>query len=84
MSRSLPEMPCIEFVEQVTNYLEGALVGDDLVRLETHLAVCSHCAHYLDQLRLIRDRAGQLAPADITPPMRADLMQAFARWRQDG
>ncbi len=83
MSGVLPEMPCQEFVERVTDYLEGALSAADTTRLETHLGACQHCAHYLAQLEVTLDLAGQLHVDDVTPEMRADLLQAFSRWNAE-
>ena len=83
MSSELSVMHCQEFVERVTDYLEGALPADDLARLETHLAACEKCAHCLAQLRLTRDLAGEITDEDITPAMRGDLMDAFSRWNAE-
>ena len=80
---TLPEMPCAEFVERVTDYLEGALSADDLHRLEEHLAACAKCAHYLEQLRDTLELTGELREDDITPEMRSELHDVFARWRAE-
>ena len=47
----LPEMPCRELVELVTEYLEDALPAQDRARFEAHLADCEDCNTYLDQMR---------------------------------
>ncbi len=83
MSAVLPEMPCNEFVERVTDYLEGALSADDTARLEAHLGPCAHCAHYLAQLQITLDLAGKLSEDDVTPAMRGDLLQTFSRWNAE-
>lgn len=80
---TLPEMPCAEFVERVTDYLESALSPDDLERLEDHLAVCAKCAHYLQQLRDTLELTGELRENDVTPEMRGELRDVFARWRAE-
>ncbi|MEV4420226.1 zf-HC2 domain-containing protein [Patulibacter sp. NPDC049589] len=80
---TLPEMPCAEFVERVTDYLEGALSPDDLQRLESHLAACAKCALYLRQLRDTLELTGELRDEHLTPEMRAELRDVFARWRAD-
>jgi predicted anti-sigma-YlaC factor YlaD len=81
---ALPEMPCAEFVERVTDYLEDALDAVDRRRLEEHLDACRHCREYLDQLRTTLRLCGALTPDDVTDGMRADLVTAFARWRDGG
>ncbi len=52
MSRALaPDLDCIVAVEQVTDYLEGALDADARTEFEQHLAVCPGCLSYLRQIR---------------------------------
>ena len=40
MTPPADDFPCNEFVELVTEYLDGALSPDDARRLEEHLAIC--------------------------------------------
>lgn len=75
------EMPCLEFVERVTDYLEDALTPGDRTRLEEHLGECTACALYLEQLRTTLVLAGELREEDVSPAMRAELLQVFERWR---
>ncbi|NMN93498.1 zf-HC2 domain-containing protein [Antrihabitans stalactiti] len=42
---------CANFVELVTDHLEGALSSRDRNAFEEHLRVCPPCANYLDQMR---------------------------------
>ena len=42
---------CREFVELVTDYLEGALPDAERARFEAHLAECDGCAGYLEDTR---------------------------------
>ena len=46
-----PEVRCVEFVDEVTEWMEGGLTDDQRLLLEEHLAICPHCTRYLDQLR---------------------------------
>ena len=41
---TLPEMPCQELVELVTDYLEDRLSPVDRIRFEVHIAECEYCA----------------------------------------
>lgn len=77
---TLPEMPCEEFVERVTDYLEGALDPGEAQRLADHLSDCSACQLYLEQLRTTLRLTGELRERDVTPQMRGALLDAFARW----
>lgn len=81
---TLPEMACAEFVERVTDYLEGALSADDLRRLEDHLAACDPCNVYLEQLRTTLLLAGELREDDVPLDMRGRLMDVFSRWSDSG
>ena len=75
-------MTCQELVELVTDYLEGVMPAGDRARFEEHLAICSGCQTYLDQMRvtmrLVRD-AEQLEQR----PEVAALMAAFRDFRRE-
>jgi anti-sigma factor RsiW len=45
------ELTCVEMVESITDYLEGALPADELARFRDHLLCCDGCEAYLDQMR---------------------------------
>lgn len=79
----VPHMPCQEFVERVTDYLEGALSPLDRTRLEEHLGACQKCAHYLAQLEITRNLSGRLSEDDVTPEMRGELLDVFSRWNAE-
>ncbi len=78
-----PEMECREFVERVTDYLEGALAPEDRARLEAHLATCPHCRLYLEQMRATLRLTGRLGDTDVPTQGREDLLRAFRRWRDE-
>lgn len=77
---SLPELPCRDFVECVTAYLEDALSPRDRVRFELHLADCPHCLLYLEQIRATARAAGGIDAETLPPRVREDLMRAFDAW----
>ena len=74
------DLTCAELVELVSDYIEGALALDDRVRFEEHLTICSGCANYLDQMRTTIALSGRLGVDDLTPEVRADLVDAFRGW----
>jgi anti-sigma factor RsiW len=41
----------MEFVELVTDYVEGALSEPTMSQMEEHLVMCDWCVDYLGQLR---------------------------------
>jgi anti-sigma factor RsiW len=58
-------VPCIEFVELVTDYLEHVLPADERRALEHHLSLCEPCVAYLEQMRETRRLTGSLPVEDV-------------------
>jgi predicted anti-sigma-YlaC factor YlaD len=58
-------LPCEQFVQLVTAYLEDALPGDLRARVDEHLAGCLGCRNVLSQWGTIIDLTGQLTEADV-------------------
>jgi anti-sigma factor RsiW len=82
--RGSADLVCIEFVEIVTDYLEGALPVRERERFEHHFGECPNCARYLLQLRETIDLAGQLTVDDLhalQPAAREDLLTAFRQYQ---
>jgi anti-sigma factor RsiW len=73
-------LPCIEFVELVTEYLEGALDDDLTARVDLHLGLCASCQSVLAQWREVVRLSGRLAERDvdeIDAATRRRLMTSF-------
>jgi anti-sigma factor RsiW len=72
---------CREFVELVSEYLEGTLPPRERRRFEAHLAECDGCEGYLEDFRLL------VLTLDATPAPPADahtraaLLRAFTELR---
>lgn len=78
----LPEMPCRELVEVITDYLEGALSPDDRRRFEEHLEVCSACKLYVEQFEVVIRTVGRITSEDqLDPELRDGLVAAFHDWK---
>ena len=77
---TLPEMPCQELVEVITDYLENALADRDRHRFEAHLAECDACRDYLEQFRQTIALAGRVELERVPPRMREELLAAFRDW----
>jgi anti-sigma factor RsiW len=76
-----PEEPaCQEFVELVSDYLEGALDRRTRRRVEAHLAGCDGCEAYLEQIRATVATAGSLREQRLAPETRAALLALFRGW----
>ena len=82
MNATLPEMPCQELVEVITDYLEGALPAEDRARFERHLGKCEGCHAYLDQMRGTINALGHLPPESLSPEAERALLDAFKGWRE--
>lgn len=76
-------MNCIDFVELVTEFLDGALSGEDERRFIEHLAECPGCENYLDQFRQTIATTGELTPDGISSDARQHLLSAFRDWQRD-
>lgn len=76
------ELNCQEFVELVTEYLEGTLSPQDHERFDAHLAYCDPCVDYIEQMRYTIRSLGRLREEHITPDAREHLLAAFRGWKQ--
>lgn len=76
----LPEMPCQELVELVTNYLEDRLSPQDRARFEAHLEQCEACRTYLVQFKATVEALGRLPEEALSADARAALINAFRGW----
>lgn len=75
-------MNCNDFVELVTEFLDGALPEDDERRFIEHLAECSGCETYLDQFRQTIAATGELTPDEISSQAREQLLGAFRNFKR--
>lgn len=71
---------CDEFVERITDYLDGAIDSDERARIDRHLSKCSGCTRALEQWRLVISLSGRLTEDDIDQldeRTRSELTAAF-------
>jgi anti-sigma factor RsiW len=68
---------CQEWVELVTDYLEGALPRHVRKAIDRHLAACPHCTEYLAQMRRTIELTGHLHADDVPDEVIDVLMQVF-------
>ena len=74
-------MKCIEVVELMTDYLEGALSPRERERFEEHIAGCDGCRAYLSQLRVAQRVMNGLAAETIPVRIQEELVAAFRNWK---
>jgi hypothetical protein len=82
MVESADHVTCQEVVELVTDYLEGALAGDEAELFEQHLNFCDGCDWYVDQMRTTIATVGRIRQEDVPPETRERLLAAFRDWRR--
>jgi hypothetical protein len=78
---TLNELTCQEFVELVTDYLEGALPDGERMRFDDHMAGCTGCTRYLEQMRWTITTAGRLRENDLSPAVRDEMIAVFRTWK---
>lgn len=83
-----PQVRCVEFVELVTEWMEGALDEGTRIAFEEHFVICPDCPEYVKQLRLASSALRiqrQDNPAAAPPPAaREALLEEFRRFRASG
>jgi anti-sigma factor RsiW len=75
------ELTCKQLVELVTAYLEEALPARDEALFNEHLATCSGCRIYVDQMRQTIRQLGSLPRESIDPEAEQKLLEAFRDWK---
>jgi MFS family permease len=71
------DLTCVEFVELVTAFLDGALDPITERRLVDHLPNCVGCERYLDQFRQTIQTLGDLPPQSLSSKDRDAMLAAF-------
>jgi anti-sigma factor RsiW len=74
---SYEDLPCRDFVELATDYLEGTLSVEQRLVVERHLAFCHPCIDYLEQMQAAIRAAGHLREQDVPEPVMESLVDAF-------
>jgi predicted anti-sigma-YlaC factor YlaD len=81
--RAADDLTCLELIELVTSYLEGALTDEERQRFEEHVVVCTGCSNYLDQIRHTIDLAGRVREDDLSAQTKEELLAAFRGWKRE-
>jgi anti-sigma factor RsiW len=76
------DLTCQEFVELVSDYVEGSLPPLERARFEAHLTDCDYCVEYLEQMRVTIDILGRLREEHISPVARSQLLAVFRDWKR--
>ena len=76
---SADEVTCQQFVELVTDYLEGALPTPTLSHVEEHLVMCDWCVAYVQQMQSTVASLHELREPSFSQPADAVLDALRAR-----
>lgn len=76
------DLRCQEFVELVTEYLEGTLSPAARARFQAHLDYCDPCITYIEEMRLTIRSLGHVSEEHIAPAARERLLAEFRDWKR--
>jgi predicted anti-sigma-YlaC factor YlaD len=77
------ELTCKEFVEIVTEFLEGSMPVEERARFEAHLGACGGCRTYLEQILETIRMVGILSENHIPLDARDTQLNAFRSWKNN-
>jgi predicted anti-sigma-YlaC factor YlaD len=77
------EIACQEFVELVTDHLEGTLPQEIERAIAAHLELCEPCRIYLDQIRSTTTALRALPTPTLPEPARERLLEVFTTLHKD-
>ena len=83
MSTDVDHLTCREFVEVLTDYLDGALEPAERADVERHLVICRGCSNYTDQMRSTLGLLARLGDEPADPAQPAPLLTIFRRWQAE-
>jgi anti-sigma factor RsiW len=78
------ELICQELVEVITDYVESRMPAERRLLFEEHVAFCSWCRTYLDQMQDTIRATGSLDEEHLSPETRDALLDAFRNWNAEG
>ena len=76
------KLTCMEVVDAVTDYLEGAMGPIQWLRFQMHLGMCVGCRTYLKQMKQTIQTMGCLPAEPIPPNVRDELVERFRTWKK--
>ena len=74
-------LTCKEFVDAVTDYLEGRLGFVEWARFQMHLGMCVGCRIQLRQMKQTIWTLRRLPAEPIPPQVHDELLRRFRRWK---
>ena len=82
MSRTdVDHVTCREFVEVLTDYLEGVLAAEERADIERHIVICRGCSNYVEQFRSTIDLLGRIAADEPDDAQASAALAIFRDWQ---
>jgi anti-sigma factor RsiW len=75
-------LTCQQVAELITDYLENVLLAETRQRLEDHVADCSGCETYMEQIRQTISMVHAIAEEPASPETKQELLNLFRKWKQ--
>lgn len=76
-------LSCKEFVELLTDYLDGSMGLWTRVRFQLHLGLCLGCRRHLQHLKQTIDTLSRLPSEPPPPAIQEELLRRFRTWKQE-
>jgi anti-sigma factor RsiW len=80
--RLVDDITCVELVDRVTDYLEGALPPEVVERFEEHLVLCDGCSVHVEQMLDTIRVTSSLGEQDLQMDVADRLLATFRGWRE--
>jgi len=74
---------CEEFVELVTEYLEGDVSMGLKMKLKFHEVLCVHCRRYVEQMKVTSDMLKYVPPTEVDEATMQELIAKFRALEAD-
>lgn len=76
-----PELTCQGLAELITDYLEDMLTPEDIARFAKHVAICTNCSIYVEQMRATISASGVVPVEELPAETRSALLATFQAWK---
>ena len=83
MSVHVEHVTCQQFVEVLTDYLEGVVDAELRADIERHIVICRGCANYAEQMHSTIELLAEIAAGDGADGQPGELLDLFRRWRDE-
>ena len=83
MSADVDHLTCKEFVEVLTDYLDGALEPAERADVERHLVICRGCSNYTEQMRSTIGLLRRIADERPAEEQAAPPLALFRTWQAE-